>query len=242
MKIELETIPVWDAVNRNSECFLCDLMAEAQKDGISFCLGSSVMNPETRVKVNEHGFCSKHWQLLSDANKAQGLALMTDTYLSTSRAKFKTSIDTLLTSKSPRTTLKAVKALKKQMEERERGCLVCSAMQMRLERYLATTCCLWNDDTAFRRALMKGKGVCLHHYMLLLEEAPTYLKGRQYTQFIHDLTELEEKNLDRTAQDVYWMTQKYKSENADKPWNGCEDAHKRCVDKLIGRYRVIDPV
>jgi len=61
-------------------------------------------------------------------------------------------------------------------------------------------------------------------------------------QFVHDLTQTEVLNLDRIANDVHWMTQKYKSENMDKPWNGCEDAHKRGVDKMTGRHRVIDPV
>lgn len=31
MKLELETIPVWDGVASKSECYICDLMAEAQR-------------------------------------------------------------------------------------------------------------------------------------------------------------------------------------------------------------------
>ena len=38
------------------------------------------------------------------------------------------------------------------------------------------------------------------------------------------------------------MTQKYKSENKDKPWNGAEDAHRRAVEKVVGKARVLDPV
>ena len=47
--------------------------------------------------------------------------------------------------------------------------------------------------------------------------------------------------MDRVQKDDWWMTQKYKSENKDKPWNGAEDAHKRAVEKLVGKVRVIDP-
>jgi len=61
-------------------------------------------------------------------------------------------------------------------------------------------------------------------------------------EFVRALTQLELANLDRIAKDVYWMTQKYKSENMDKPWNGCEDAHKRGTNKITGRNRVIDPL
>jgi hypothetical protein len=242
MKLELETIPVWDGVASKSECYVCDLMAEAQKDALSFYLGNSVMNPETRVKVNESGFCTKHWQLLTAANKPQGIALMTDTYLGMTRTKFEKSINSLLGTKNSRQARKAIQSLKADMEKREKGCLVCSAMQQRLDRYLFTTCYLWGEDSAFRSALQEGKGFCLHHFQLLLETAPAVLSGSLLAQFVHDLTQTEVLNLDRIANDVHWMTQKYKSENMDKPWNGCEDAHKRGVDKMTGRHRVIDPV
>ena len=242
MKLELETIPVWDGVASKSECYVCDLMAEAQKDALSFYLGNSVMNPETRVKVNESGFCTKHWQLLTAANKPQGIALMTDTYLGMTRTKFEKSINSLLGTKNSRQARKAIQSLKADMERREKGCLVCSAMQQRLDRYLFTTCYLWGEDSSFRSALQEGKGFCLHHFQLLLETAPAVLSGSLLAQFVHDLTQTEVLNLDRIANDVHWMTQKYKSENMDKPWNGCEDAHKRGVDKMTGRHRVIDPV
>ena len=96
MKIQLETIPVWDGIKSNSECYICDLMGEAQRYAISFYLGSSVMNPETRVRVNEHGFCYKHSQMLVTAQNSQGVALMADTYLAMSREKFEHSFNELL--------------------------------------------------------------------------------------------------------------------------------------------------
>lgn len=242
MKIELETIPVWDGLNSHSECFICDLMGEAQKDAINFYLGNSVMNPETRVKVNEHGFCTKHWQMLSAANKAQSVALMSDTYLATTRTKAEGAINALLGAKNPRQAKKAVLAFCGVLEKREQGCLVCTAMEERLKRYLYTTCYLWGDDPSFREALAEGKGFCLHHFQLLLETASEVLSSSLYVDFVHALTRAEVENLDRTAKDVYWMTQKYKSENMDKSWNGCEDAHKRGVDKMTGKHRVTDPV
>ncbi|NCC64381.1 MAG: hypothetical protein EOM15_06980 [Spirochaetia bacterium] len=242
MKIELETIPVWDGVHSQSECYICDLMAEAQKDAVAFYLGNSVMNPETRVKVNEHGFCSRHWQMIVAANKPQGVALMTDTYLAMTRKKTEKAVNDLLGVKSPYSAKKAVQSFKKQLEEREKGCLVCTAMEERLKRYLYTTCYLWGDDPSFREALKEGKGFCMHHFGLLLETAKEALSTSLYPQFVRQVTQTEVENLDRIAKDVYWMTQKYKSENMDKPWNGCEDAHKRGVDKMVGRHRVTDPV
>src|SRR5690554_4428717 len=81
MKYELETIPVWDGVRSGSECFLCDLMLEAQRHAVAYYLGTSVMHPETRVEVNKTGFCPVHWDDLVTAGKPQSLALISHTYL-----------------------------------------------------------------------------------------------------------------------------------------------------------------
>ncbi len=242
MKIELETIPVWDGIQSKGECFLCDLMAQAQKDAIAFYLGSSVMNPETRVKVNERGFCPSHWQMLVAANKSQGVALMADTYLAETRQKSEKAINSLLGARNARQADKAVHAFSQVMEEREQGCLVCTAMEERLNRYLYTICYLWGEDPSFREALANGKGFCLHHFKLLLQTAKQALSAALYPQFVHAVTQTEVAKLDRIAKDVSWMTQKFKAENMDKPWHGCEDAHKRGVDIITGRHRVIDPV
>jgi hypothetical protein len=242
MKIELETIPVWDGVVSGSECFICDLMQEAEKYAISFYLGNSVMNPETRVKVNEHGFCPSHFQMLLSANKPQGIALMTDTYLSTSREKLEKNFKALLDAKPGRKTQSAIANFSNQLGAREAGCLVCTSMQGRLERYCFTIAYLWNQDPEFKKALAKGKGFCLHHYQKLLQISSEALSGSSQAEFVKALTELELANLDRIGKDVYWMTQKYKSENYEESWKGCEDAHKRGVDKITGKNRVIDPL
>jgi hypothetical protein len=167
---------------------------------------------------------------------------MGDTYLETTRVKAGAAINGLLSASNPRQAKKAVRAFHAVMDSREKGCLVCSAMEERLQRYLYTTCYLWGEDPSFREALSQGKGFCLHHFTLLLEIGEKALSSKLYPEFVRAMAQLEVANLDRMAKDVHWMTQKYKSENADKPWHGCEDAHKRTVDTLTGRSRVIDPV
>ena len=110
-----------------------------------------------------------------------------------------------------------------------------------MERYLFTVASLYSSDKEFKDFFSSSKGLCLHHSLLLGEMADEALKGDELISFIHDLISLLEKNLDRVQKDDWWMTQKYKSENKDKPWNGAEDAHKRAVEKLVGKVRVIDP-
>ena len=84
-KYQLETIPVWDGIASQSECFICDLMQEAQKDSISFYLGSSVMNPETRVKVNTIGFCPQHTSMLVQSGSPNSMAVMWESHFEETR-------------------------------------------------------------------------------------------------------------------------------------------------------------
>ncbi len=241
-KYKLETIPVWDALEKNDECFLCSLMKEAEQHGVDFYLGSSVMNPETRVRVNNHGFCSHHFHMLSKAQKSQGLALICDTYLNESREKFKKAFVALQNASSSRKLNKAKNLFNQELEDREKGCLICTQMQKRLDRYLYTIVFMCMNEKLFKEALSKSKGFCLHHYKELINYASKVVSSTEEIEFVKFLTELELENLDRISADVLWLTQKHKSENQDKPFKGCEDAHKRTVSKMVGDYRIIDPI
>lgn len=241
-KYKLETIPVWDALESDCECFLCSLMKEAEQHGVDFYLGSSVMNPETRVKVNEHGFCHHHFQMLSEARKAQGLALICDTYLEESMRKLKKAFDNLQNVNPGRKCNNAVKQFSQDLKDREKGCLICTQMEKRLDRYIYTIIYMTKNEPNFKDALSKSKGFCIHHFNTLINNAVDVLGSKDGAEFIKFLTEVELKSLERIACDVLWLTQKYKSENHDKPFNGCEDAHKRTVSKMIGDYRIIDPI
>lgn len=239
MKIELETIPVWDSIRSDCECFMCSLMREAETDAVSYYLGSSVMHPETRVKVNEVGFCPHHWDLLAKAGKPQSLALIGHTYLQDTQSALETAVKRVEKAKPGKKTNLSVDQLLQVIHKREKGCLICSDMEKRLVRYAYTTVFLWKDDTEFRHEFAMGKGVCLHHMEALLAVAPKILDAGMHHTFVVELSRLVLDNLKRVGDDVWWMTQKYKAENIDSPWNGCEDAHKRLVQKLIGDGRVV---
>lgn len=242
MKVQLETIPVWDGLKSDSECFLCSLMEEAEKDGIRYYLSSAIMTPEVRVRTNTYGFCPKHSRDLALAQKPQPLSLVMDTYYDENRKFFKAGFDGIRKAGNARKAGKLFSDLFAVADSREEGCLVCSRMKDRLDRYTFTIASLFEEDAEFREALRKSKGFCLHHTKELFRMAPEALKGDILLDYYKTLADLLEKNLERVQKDCWWMSQKYKSENKDKPWNGCEDAEVRAVFKLIGKGRVIDPV
>ena len=243
MKIQLETIPVWDGVKEGSECFICTLMKEAEADGVRYYLSSAVMTPEVRVETNTHGFCNHHAAMLAEGGKPQSLALVMDTYYEESKRILSPYADKVRSASSARKAEKAINAyFSANHEKREKGCLICSRMDDRLMRYCYTVASLWKEDPEFRKALLDSKGFCVHHTEALLRIAKEAISGDDLLEYYHDIFSLMEKNLDRVQHDDWWMTQKYKSENRDKPWNGCEDAQKRAVYKLVGEGHVIDPV
>ena len=239
MKIQLETIPVWDGVKEGSECFICDLMNTGEEDALNYYLGPAIMVPEIRVEINRKGFCPHHFRALAARNKAQSLSLVLDTYMTQSQQELYPILDRIASSGSARKAAKGFAQLEDFASKREKGCLVCDYMSARLVRYVRTVAALYRDDSQFRTELAKGKGFCMHHTLELAKCASEELSGSLLEDYLRLLAGLLKTNLQRCQDDDVYLSQKYKSENRDKPWNGCEDAHKRCVRKLFGEGRVL---
>ncbi len=242
MKIALETIPLWDALKENTECPICSLMKKAEEDSVRYYLSSAIMTSEVRIKTNTFGFCPHHYTLLSEEGNPQSLALTMDTYYGENERLLKKDFEAIENSGNEKALRKAVEKFKKDALSRERGCLICTKMKDRLYRYTYTLVSLAIKDKEFREAFFSSKGLCLHHTLITSDTAKDVIGKGEYMLFQKKLFALLSSSLARVREDDWWMTQKYKSENIDKPWRGSEDAHKRAVFKLIGEARVIDPL
>lgn len=235
IKYQLETIPVWDGITSNSECFLCDLMQQAQEDSLKFYLGASVMNPETRIKVNEIGFCPKHTDLLVKSGSPNAMAVLWESHFTKTRTTIEKSLSDLSNTHNPKKTIaKLSKIIENRVEDPQANCLICNRMEDRLNRYCFTIAYLWGQEQNFRDAFARSKGFCLPHMTRILELSLEALDSKNQKKFAKAMSELQSKNLERVAHDLWYMTEHYKSENINKPWNGCEDAQKRAVYKEIG--------
>ncbi len=175
-KYQLETIPVWDGIKSGSECFICDLMEQAQTDSLEFFLGSSVMNPETRVRVNSTGFCPRHTSMLVQAGHPNSMAVLWESHLQTTRDSLAKVFKEL---QSPRNMKKTIASLDSVLSEREKGCLICNRMNDRLVRYCFTIPYLWGQDPEFRKAFDDSKGFCLHHMSVILKMSLEALDSKQ---------------------------------------------------------------
>ena len=81
MRYHIDTIPVWDAMKLDGECFLCALRRKLELGEVDRYLGASVMEPDTRIQVNDIGFCARHQVLLYEQKNRLGHALMMHTHL-----------------------------------------------------------------------------------------------------------------------------------------------------------------
>ena len=81
MRYHLDTIPVWDAFKQDEYCPFCSLFRKREVIHVDRTLGGAVMEPDTRIRVNEQGFCPEHHRQLYALQNRLGHALIMESHL-----------------------------------------------------------------------------------------------------------------------------------------------------------------
>ncbi|MDA3811684.1 MAG: DUF6062 family protein [Spirochaetaceae bacterium] len=221
------------------------LSEKAEERYLKFYLGSSVMNPETRVEVNKTGFCPHHFSGLLHVRSNHGLGLLTHTHFE-KRIELLNSFLTSLKNEASKISGKsislkskkmssAIKSLEKHLRQSEESCMICTRIAYTIQRYTFTIIHLWKTDGEFRDYFQKSRGFCFHHLPEVLTMAEEILSPGKLGEFVEQVVSLVEKNNERIEKEILWFTQKFDSKNFDKPWGTSEDAHYRTIQKLSGR-------
>ena len=239
-KYELETIPIWDAYDADSECPLCLLEERAERKYIEFFLGNSVMIPEMRVEVNKTGFCPQHLhKLFASEKNRHGLGLVSHTH-------FKETVEAIRKRKrrlllrgvrgglGGGRTKKAAAAFLAYLAKRESSCMICDRLDYTLNRYTYTIAYLWRHKEDFATKFASSRGFCLHHLPYVLRMAGEYLGGKAYGDFVSQVLKLQDAAYERLEGELLWYTQKYDYQNSEKPWGTSKDALHRVLQKLSG--------
>ena len=248
MRYHIDTIPVWDAMKLDGECFLCALRRKIELGEVEHYLGASVMEPDTRIQVNKKGFCSNHQRMLYAMDNRLGHALMLESHVAETRERLEKackkirsaakgvsggSIMDRLTGKTPSPSKMMEDAAKGLMEMCE-SCIVCDSIADNMSRYLHTFFHLYQNDSEFRKKFEACKGMCLPHAAELLNHAPHELSARDVSTFADTICRLETENFDRMQEDVSWFCRKFDYRYYDEPWKNSRDAVERTVNKLRG--------
>ena len=243
MRYHIDTIPVWDALKLDSECPMCALRRQIERSEVDRFLGGSVMEPDTRIRVNAKGFCQRHHVLLYEQQNRLGHALMTHTHMRETRQ----AADKILAAAETGAQGKDASFMKRAMGKGGQDaltaaadaldaltgtCILCDSIADNMNRYAYTLLHLYTHDSAFRTAFEASKGVCLKDASLLLRMAAEELRGKDQADFAADIRRLTADSMKRVEDELEWFTLKFDYRNADKPWNNSRDALDRAVTKL----------
>ena len=248
MRYHIDTIPVWDAMKLDGECFLCALKRKTEIGEVEHYLGASVMEPDTRIQVNKKGFCCNHQRMLYAMDNRLGHALMLESHVAETRERLAkackavkgaaksaagASILDKLTGKAPSAS-KLMEDAAAQLEALTDTCIVCDSITDNMNRYLHTFFHLYQNETEFRKRFESCKGMCIPHAAQLIRLAPGELPGKLLPDFAATVATLMTENFDRMQEDVSWFCRKFDYRYYDEPWKNSRDAVERTVNKLRG--------
>jgi len=248
MRYHIDTIPVWDAIKLDGECFLCALKRKTEIGEVEHYLGASVMEPDTRIRVNKNGFCNNHQRMLYAVDNRLGHALMLESHVAETRERLEKAVKQMksasksasgaslkdkLTGKVPNAA-KIMEEAASALEALTCTCVVCDSIEENMGRYLHTFFHLYQNDTEFRKKFEGCKGTCIPHAAELLRLAASELPGKALPEFTSTVCRLETEAFDRMQEDVSWFCRKFDYRYYDEPWYNSRDAVERTVNKLRG--------
>ena len=235
MKYTLDTIPVLDAYKSGCECPLCKLRIHCEDQYVDSMLSSAYMEPEWRIRSNETGFCTRHFDLMFNRRNRLGLALMTHTHMQEVIKSVEAILAGKETGKKGLFTRKSAEGgAPAKIRARIGGCVICEQVENALNRYGYTIAQLYFTNTEFKELFAKSKGFCLPHLALVLEMAEKTLSADQLPKFKDAVAAIEIPNLKRIEGELEWFTLKFDYRNNDKPWGNSKDAPERAINKLMG--------
>ncbi len=243
MKEQLYTIPLNDAVNANDECPFCYIERDVERDLLDFALGSgsSYMESHIREVTDKDGFCRTHFKKMFDYGNTLGNGWILKTHYLRMNQEMKEQFKSFV---PPKSTLmgKFKKNETRQnpigiwVEEKDKSCYICKRFDETYQRYLDTFFVMYKKDEAFREKIKNGKGFCLHHFGDLCEAADNKLNDKEKAAFYPMMFKLMEDNMNRLAEDVSWLVDKFDYRNQDADWKNSKDAIQRGMQKLKGGY------
>lgn len=243
MKYHIDTIPLWDAINLNSECPLCVIARHTELNEAERLLGASVMDPDTRIKVNECGFCKEHQSLLIAGNNRLGLGLMMQSHIDKIKGDILSSITACknsLADKKPLFFTKSSDINNKienscnKLNKLSHSCILCNRLNEHMERYIENFVLLWKNDDKFRKTFADSKGLCIEHIAQIIPVAYKKLSSSEAVEFLSVLEKLTNDSIARQESELDTFCKKWDYRNADLPWGNSKDAVERIINKLQG--------
>ena len=223
------TIPVneafEDSVGDVCRCPFCLMHERLEANEIDLILGASMMEPDTRIKTNEMGFCDAHFETLLNGGKALPFALMMESHLNHVREKLKGP--GLMTGKNAAADVKYLETLGE-------SCYVCSRIDYHFTRMIDTAVYLWENDESFREKVANTDRFCYKHFAMFAAAGKTRLGGKEFGAFYKMIYGIQDAYTESLSDDVSFFCKKFDYRYADEPWGTAKDAPERAAKLFCG--------
>ncbi|MBQ3492942.1 MAG: hypothetical protein IJA88_02410 [Clostridia bacterium] len=204
------------------ECPLCEIQKVVEEQFLYEFLNDAVMEDNTRIKVGQLGFCSKHFDMLFSRQNKLSVALQIGTRVD--------QLEKLLSDKkSVSSAIKQANAL----DKASKTCVLCDYVEDSMVKYYKTIAQMFEREREFYKTLIKSKGFCLHHYAELLRYSR--YAGFLAKDYVGVIAGVEKRNLERVRQDLKKFCDKHDYRNALEPLGNAETALPRMREKLYGK-------
>lgn len=228
MRYQIDTIPVWDAYRASGSCPLCRVQKQAESLLVDRFLGGSVMEPDTRIRVNQKGFCARHHDLLYQKQNRLGHALMMQSHMAERRKQVEALFD------APKGG--GFSLFKKDIPQAPApaSCILCDALDDMLRRTVYSLLHLYQKDKEFQALFVSSPAPCLHHLPLMIQMGREHLPGSVLPHFLDALKQAVLRDFDKNKADLDWFILKFDYRNQQALWKDAKDAMERCVNYLSG--------
>ncbi len=229
MKEQIYTIPLNETLERVIDeglctCPLCLLEEKFEKNELELIMGASMMEPDIRIKTNEQGFCTDHFEKMLTMKNKLGLALMLESHLDELKKELFPKMPPILSMRA--------KAAQKRSAELEESCYVCSKVDFHMHKAVECAVYLIESEEEFFKKVSKQPYFCIHHYNMLLSTAQNKMDKKKFADFYDMISGLEKAYFEKISEDVSWFCKKFDYRYAEEPWGNAKDACERAVALL----------
>lgn len=227
MRESILTIPISELFAESDGCPVCRMREMLEQRAVDYILGAAMMEPSVRLETNRLGFCKHHLERMQKKGNRLSLALMLQSHLE--------QLNKELFKRSP--LLGDKKRKKARLSAMQESCYLCDKIDWGMERLLATVFEQYAAG-ALRDTFRAQEMLCLPHYDLLLNLAPTHLRTAAVQKaFADDCAALAQGQLELLYADVshFCKMYDYRNTGADADWGNARDAIERAAVFLTGR-------
>ena len=203
MKESIYTIPISEAFETGGGCPFCRIYSRLEQHFVEYITGPAMMEPDVRIKVNEKGFCSHHYNMTILKNNRLSVALMLQTRL-------EWLLENMDKGKGRGFSFK------KAENSNHEDCFICENISREYKRVIGNAAVVWAKESDFKSLYARQEYICYPDYREIAAVAGKKLKGADLDAFLKITAQLASKRIQELKSDIDAFCNLYDYRNAGK--------------------------